>query len=378
MSVREHFILSNRKVYSVFGKKYFHIENNIAPGLPLHYAFASVPAGANARSRIESYVEPADDRFIDHVVSQSKGLKNVTLYIHGFHHLFDLSFKLDIFDMLIRKYCIEEQAVGKFIFFAWPSTQSRHYLDDRAHAQGLMLFRQNHLLFHKLYKVLNAQGTSLHLMVHSMGHRLLNGFLSEARGSGKLFNKVFLIAPDVPHKSLDTQLPGVCIRNRRNSVHDGETPADDLSRRYDLTVLSFLSDEVHCYYYRYDRILLAGVAAELKRHEETNADLVNDCFSLGNLGNDRIIAPAAVQFHDVKPFLQSDSSFGPFLLENSDLLEELEAIISANEIHDDSKWFAALRSRREPWVKLHRYFVECNEVVRHIAARIDGAMETYS
>lgn len=378
MTASHHFILSNRKVYSAFGKKYFHIENNIPPGLPLHYTYSHIPTRSTARSRIIDPVIGVDENFIDEVLRAGEGLKNVTLFIHGFHHLFDLSFKLDVFSMLAAKYCCQHHGVGKFIFFSWPSTQSRHYLDDRAHAHGVMLYRNYAGLFEQLCAALNGRGVEFNLMVHSMGHRLLNGFLAGANGSKKYFNKVFLFAPDVPHKTLDNNLPGVIIRNRLNSIHDGATREDDEQRHYNFSALSWVADEVHCYYYRYDRILFAGVAAELKRREEVDPGLVDDCLSLGNLGGERISSFENVTFHNVKPMLRQDAHFSSFLIKNIATLKKLEGNISSNEIRDRAKLFAAMKSLRNPWVKLHRYFVECDAVVQDVCQKLGGKVSPLS
>ena len=372
MTFRSHFILSNRKVYSAFGKKYLHIENEIEPDLPLHYTYYPVPMRASARTRITSDVADVNDRFIEHVLLESASHKNVTLFIHGFHHLFNLSFKVDIFNKLVQQYCEKHNAVGKFIFFSWPSSQSRHFLDDRAHAQGLMLQKNYIGLFERLHDELNSRDIKLNLMVHSMGHRLLNGFLSGLDHGKKIFDKVFLFAPDVPHKSLDISLPGVVIRNRKNSVRDGETPSDDEWRVFNLTKLSEVSNETHTYYYKYDRILLAGVGGELKRFEESNKNLVNDCLCLGNLGNERIQSHSNIFFHNASEFLLSDNHFSKFLVKNRYALEDMENIFTKNEIHDGAKLFAALPLTRDPWVKLHRYFVECEGVVKDVAGHIQN------
>jgi len=373
----EHFILSNRKVKWNSKEKIFSLDldSRIQPGLPLHYTvYDFTGKKLTEHSDLPNKVTPVADgaAFIDQVVAAAdqlpEGSRNVTFYIHGFHHIFQRSFKLDILSGMANSYCsAANRVVGKFIFFSWPATEGRNILDDRAHAQGIMLYRNNKKMFENLAAALQQKGIQFNLMAHSFGHRILNGFLEEINTGKKIFDKVFLFAADIPHQALDGTLPGIKLKNKKNSDWDGDTPADDVERWYNLTKLQEVANETHCFYCKYDRMLMASTDGELKRTEEDDADQVNDYLCLGTMGNLKIKPNTQIKFYDVEKWVRVDTEFGDVLGKNAHEVEQMQKIIDALDLsRSDHRAFAILNFSREPWVKLHRYAYYSKDVVKEV------------
>jgi hypothetical protein len=371
MEHRQHFILSNRQVMRSFNDYYLQLESRIKPDLPLHYALFDFPQSMLTKnSLMKNAVSPVENSFIENVVAETDKLadpyRNVTIYIHGFHHLIHHSYKLDLMASVAKAYCNPaKRSVGKFIFFSWPATQERGIMDDKAHAQGLFLYKNNARLFSELHSRLNEKGIKLNLAAHSFGNRLLNGFLAEADVTEKLFDSVLLFAPDIPFRCMDSTLPGIVLKNKRNSELDGDSPADDVQRLYDLTKLSKIAGEVHTYYCRYDRMLFASTDGELNEFEEQDRQRVENFLCLGNVGGEKIVSPPNVFFHDVEDRLKRNPDFKKLFEDHTHELEKMDEVLNEKEIMYNLKSIGFFLFQKDPWVKLHRYLFESPEVVEH-------------
>lgn len=384
MENRNHFILSNRQVYRAFDKYYLQVESRIDPALPLHYApYFFREEGLTENTIMKDPVQPVNDDFIKAVVQQAEQLqdpyRNVTIYIHGFHHLMQFSYKLDVMADMVNAYCNPaDRIVGKFIFFSWPATQFRRFMDDRAHAQGLFLYRNNKALFRELYAELSKRGIKLNLMAHSFGHRLLNGFLAEAQQE-KLFDKVFLFAADIPHECMSTTGPGIELENWYDDLSDVYTPEDKVKRRYNLTPLASVAGETYCYYCRYDRLLLASTDGELDNSKEDNHELVDNFLCLGTMGNANLSVPANVKFQHVLDLFGNESPLKQVIDGHPDVKQEIDSVLNSNEIHSNLRNFSILKFTRDPWVKVHRYLSTSTEVVNDVKKKFsDPALQAPS
>lgn len=381
MDTRSHFILSNRKVALEHdGRPYLQLDSEIAPDLPLHYVLYHLPDEVTQNTRVETPVEILGDgvAFVQQVVAEAEklppGCRNITFYIHGFHHVINHSFKLDLLSRLDQAYCQPGSAtVGKFIFFSWPATDGRDKVDDRAHAQGMMLYRNNKKMFELLAGELRKRNIGFHLMAHSFGHRVLNGFLSEAETGQQLFDHVFLFAADIPHEAMDVTLPGIKLRNKKNSDWDGDTPADDRERLYDLTRLQYLAQKTHCFYCRYDRMLMASTDGELNRIEEENSQWVNDFICLGSLGNKTIKVFENIYFYDVLEWMSKDEVFEQVFNAHHHVLEQLDYIFEHFDLsRSDQRLFVLDGSEQETWIKVHQYLFQSRDVVKKVGELLGG------
>lgn len=382
----QHFILSNRQVAPRKQDKnnlYFERKYLIEPNLPLHYVqYPFLPLVPPDSMNIDQPVTPVGngDAFINHVVAEADklpaGHRNVTIYIHGFHHFVNTSFKLDILSGMVKKYCFPEdpaiqRVVGKFIFLSWPATGKRRKLDVRAHEQGFYLYQNNRAMFEKLYAELNKKGIQLNLMAHSFGHRMLNGFLAAMDDQPKkMFDHINLFAADIPHQAMDLLAdqgkPGIRLINKKFRDRNGKLSGEDKSVWYNFTKMGSLAGKVTSFFCRYDRMLMASSDGELKRTEEDDNDLVNNYLCMGTVGGLFLQKkPDNVEFIDVLENVNKDiKTFGGMPETEKQVRKQIDNIVTKFRLDvSDHRAFAIMDFSREPWVKLHRYIYHCDAVV---------------
>jgi hypothetical protein len=140
---------------------------------------------------------------------------------------------------------------------------------------------------------LKDNGKALNLIVHSFGHQLLNGMLNPdplhiGKIPGKIFENIFLMAPDVAH--LTVQQGGQTIKNYFKD-------ADGIDFHYDFTKLDQIASRVHVFHDKYDYLLYSSTkkfvgAANLENvaTPASRFNLTKDYRNLGNYG-DQIFPP---------------------------------------------------------------------------------------
>lgn len=370
MTDYQHFILSNRDVKRKNGKYFLKKKAHINPYNQLHSLLYAIPEGANVNSKtiIKDPVTPVvAKRFVDEVLGEAKKLKapykNITLYIHGFNHLFCKSYKVELFQNLAKTYCSgEDRSVGKFIFFSWPATDLRSKMDDMIHVQGEAVALNYLAMFEKLQERLADIGVELNLMSHSFGHRWVNGFLGKTPArQGKLFDKTFLFASDIPYQSIATNgLPGIRLKNKGESRFDGGD--NEKTRLYDLTKLEQLSTAVYGFHCDYDRMLFASTDGELNEREEKSKTDVDNFMCLGVVGNTNsaVKHPKNFAFNDVTPLVLSENYEA---LKDEKVKKELDKIRSEKEFDTNQRLFAI---KGKDWIHLHRYLFTSPKVVSKV------------
>lgn len=359
-----HFILSNRKVHPHF--KTFTPDWKLDSYKDLHYTpFEFEDRYYEERSHLSAVGLDAGQGFIDAVVESAKDLpqpyRNVTLYIHGFHHVINVSYKLDVMKGMTDAYCTQDEntrTVGKFIFFSWPATESRTHMAAVAWDMGVgMDTGKNAKLFEDLYAALKKENIQFNLMVHSFGHHLLNSFLwarNNEQNTQKLFDQVFLFAPDIPHGSL-SQKGGMYNPIRK--------------RHFNLNGLETVAGITHVYYYKHDRMLISGTCEEIRSAPKDVKVIVNrDHFCLGTVGDAFAIdyQPANIIFYDAFPMVRTEQRFQR-AFDQGDEIRNMDRIVKEQSFKNAGQVaFNLLPITRQPWVDLHRYSYTSNKVVAHV------------
>lgn len=371
MEPRKHFIVSNRTVRA----DSWTLDPDAEPFGPLHYTYYNVPKTPNETTKVSQKVTPLVKKtFIDHVVEEAKQLpdtcRNVTIYVHGFHHIINKSYKIDLLNNLVKQYCLDEQGVGKFIYFSWPATGARTKVDDMAHALGTSLWRNPEFDIAALKKRLNSNGIELNFWTHSFGHRILNGYLSEQKGNAaKQFNKVFLFASDIPHRALDKNNPGIALENPKNAHYtdaQGKTFDTDYPRReYNLTRLETIADKANCYYTKYDRFMVSSLEGELKGHQLNQPAFVDSWMCAGSVGKSRATKPMNIRSVDVSKWIRKEDAFKK-AFNKSKVVKELENTISKKKVDGAHRMFALEPAGRRPWQLLHQYLIMSPSVVADV------------
>lgn len=363
----EHFVLSNRAIDKRFKPDRWTIDTNTDTKEPLRYtAFTFEPRYYTEESWIPNEVKETGQGFIDEIVAATANLpeycRNVTIYIHGFHHMTKLSYKLDIMKEMVDAYCRndENRVVGKFVFFSWPATQTRSNLADRAYEMGQNMFTGEHArFFENLYDALNKNNIQLHLMSHSFGHHVLNGFLAAYTSSGskkQLFNRVFLFAPDVPHGALS---------KKGGVMHTGK------NRLFDLNPLEKIAHTIHCYHCRYDRMLMASTAEHISGKQDRDSERIKMYLCLGSVGDKYAgdFKRDHVKFHDVLNdpiYLEREQRFDRSLGDKK-IRGQMDWILNQLSFEkSNQRLFAVFSIVRDPWVDLHRCSIYSNSVQAHV------------
>jgi esterase/lipase superfamily enzyme len=144
--------------------------------------------------------------------SKNKEKADVLFFIHGFNT--DLEGVRSNFLTLNEKYVDNpESPVKHVVIFTWPGRAPKipfHYHDDKkdairsgeALARGIEKLKD--FLSEFLVKAKNdACHRRIHLMVHSMGHRVLKHMLLQLKMIPELFYEILLIAADIEYDIFD-------------------------------------------------------------------------------------------------------------------------------------------------------------------------------
>jgi hypothetical protein len=99
--------------------------------------------------------------------------------------------------------------------------------------------------------VCSSLGGKFYLMCQSFGHHVLNAFLKKYKTQRSCFEKVFLMAADIPNQALNSA-PEVGVRVKNKIGFGGDYT------HLNLTPLIQLCKEIHVFYDPYDIILAAS------------------------------------------------------------------------------------------------------------------------
>lgn len=256
----------------------------------LYFTHVKLPADSSGVRLNDLMPNP----FANGVLQSMKGLpdsrKHVFIYVHGYQLLSSL--KLNLLEHFVNNYMRHAgNKIGKVIFMTWPAQggPSRKTVDDRSIRAG-QDFTRNGLwqTFEELSRVLSAEGKCLNLLVHSFGHQFLNGMINpEPEDVGKLpdskiFENVFLMAPDVTH--LTIKKGGANLKNYYNDRGAKQF-------HYQFSGLKDISKNVYVFHDKYDYLLYAStkkfVGAKTLTPDMTarqRFDITKDYRNLGNYG----------------------------------------------------------------------------------------------
>ncbi|MCF2518545.1 alpha/beta hydrolase [Dyadobacter sp. CY351] len=291
----------------------FEVEVDLYSGLPERHQsqFYICYRKLNAQNApIESEVSDAPDKlYFSHLSSPSvkvnnwlpnifanavaqsvvgKAEKDVFVYIHGYD--WQPGLKLDLAARFVQSYMNHpDSTVAKVLYFGWPSYGGRRDADDRSIEFGKSFTQKGLFRYFKLLsEALQKQGQSLNLIVHSYGHQLLNGMINPGEGSrhllpGKIFQNIFLMAPDITHLSI--QKNGVLLRNPKKTRKGRHY-------HYDLSPLKDLGARVHIYHNSADYLLYVsskqsyGIDHVFFDNRPDSMGITTDYRTLGNYGKD--------------------------------------------------------------------------------------------
>jgi len=142
--------------------------------------------------------------------NKTKG--DVLFFIHGFNN--DLDGVRTIFDTLNRFYVDNpDSPIEHIVMFTWPGrtpTIPFHYHDDKKDAirSGETLARGIEKLKRFFTEFIHhgkqqACNQSIHLMAHSMGHRVLKHMLLDLKEVPEIFGEILLMAADIDYDIFD-------------------------------------------------------------------------------------------------------------------------------------------------------------------------------
>lgn len=284
---RNHFLISYRQVYPD-GRP--NLDTKIPPD-SLYYTPIKLPANTE-NIRVNNLIPKIFAQAVAQSVSDLEAKrKHVFVYIHGYQ-LFS-SLKLDLLSNFVLSYLTHpENSIAKMLFMAWPGQggPSRKTVDDRTIRAG-QNFTSKGLFepFKELSDELKKQGRCLNLIVHSFGHQLLDGMLNHNSGANipsKVFENVFLMAPDVSH---------VTVKENGKVLRNYYKDKDGQDYLYKYAGLRDLANRVHVFYDKYDYLLYSSTKKFVEKGDLKNANtkeerlsITGDYRNLGNYGNGKI------------------------------------------------------------------------------------------
>ncbi len=303
----------------------------------------------------------------------------VMVYMHGYDLTSKL--KLKLFSAYVRNYIIQSNnRIAKVIFFTWPSQGwvARKYVDDRTLDFGHR-FVSNDLFndLKVLSDTLKGEGYQLNLMVHSFGHQLLNGILNPTKKEYEkniykgIFNKVFLMAPDVSRMVLNKG--GYKIKN-----YYDDDPDDNVNEfKYDYSNLKKLGNQTYVFYDKNDYLLYISTKKFIGKRRINNADHKRRMeFSqiYGNLGNygsgsiggdDPFQLQSGFEFRNIQKLIDADfdcSSKFPFQRMRRKFKEQINKVWSSYVYRKiRGGIFRIMRMTNH-----HRYLFTSEDVVREV------------
>ena len=160
----------------------------------------------SSRFFVELYQNLTNENFDK--TSDENDKTDVLFFIHGFNT--DLNGVRDNFNTLHEKYVENKKSTIKhLVIFSWPGKDLKiplHYHDDKKDAirSGETLARGFKKLedFFRLFLVQERNvpcNRKIHLMVHSMGHRVLKHMLLELDKVPCIFDQILLMAADIEY-----------------------------------------------------------------------------------------------------------------------------------------------------------------------------------
>ena len=308
--------------------------------------------------------------------------QHVFVYIHGYQLLSSL--KLDLLCHFVQNYTAsEDNTIAKVLFMAWPAQggPSRKTVDDRSLKAG-QEFTENNLFntFRELSAELAKTGKSLNLIVHSFGHQLLNGMLnpdpahvgnipggplSDGTIPPKIFENVFLMAPDVTH--LTVQQGGQTIKNYF-------ADEDGIDFHYEFTRLKQIANQVYIFHDKYDYLLYSSTKKFVGGHLQNVAtptarfNLTKDYRNLGNYG-DQIDPPInriqGFEYIDLEELIGNDDPDGtnefPFRRIRKSARRQVDKVVKSSDYDGINAGKIIFNLKRFP--NHHRYLFTCKLVV---------------
>jgi len=141
---------------------------------------------------------------------------DVLFFVHGFNT--DLDGVRENFQMLKKKYVTPESPIKHIVIFTWPGKSwdlPLHYHNDKNDAirSGMALGRSFGKLIEFFQRFLiedrnKACNGKIHLMLHSMGHRVFKHAMLELKEQGvnsiQLFQEIICMAGDVNYKIFES------------------------------------------------------------------------------------------------------------------------------------------------------------------------------
>ncbi len=407
MSNPFHYVLSNRAIEFKPGQARPELDTDnkkLADRNIMHFGLYPIN-NRNQRLSINAVdINTFTGGISSHVEQLPQGKRDVMLYIHGYDAFPKL--KLELLEQVHQKYVADYQTtIGKIIFFSWPSHGFRKKIDDRANTYGQELF-QHFPFFKQLSEKLAQKGSRLHLLVHSFGHQLLNGFISTPgfqqlpQAERKIFDQIFLMAPDVPRGCINTAINsnGILVPNRHGNPKE---------RLYNFTLLDDLGSQLHIFYDDHDFLLYLSSKYLISRnHYKTEkekwkqagldfptarkkfmtvyhilgawgADTDVTTFSKFNLYNINQLAEDATLKSELKPGRSALPEPDPSALI---FIEKLKKNFNYIHLKPGLKALLKLLAKGDlafkKWANRHRYFITGDIVVLKVKAILEGTPPT--
>ncbi len=257
LSIRQGQLTENDGFRIKAGKKRLDKDEN------LYYKIIEGAGKEDEIRGLQRIVKYSTEAFVGTIKKELKkqDSKNVLFFIHGYHP-FKNKLHTYLLDELVKAYSHNgsRNGFGTVIFFSWPNRGLQWREDDEASLIGRILAHKYPGIFTGLKDICNDQGGNLYLMCQSFGHHILNSFVKHFKFTVPCFEKVFLLAADIPYQSLNSSpQTGIYVPNKVGFGGD--------YTHYNLTPLRFLSREIHVFYDVLDVILTASKINFVRKYE---------------------------------------------------------------------------------------------------------------
>jgi hypothetical protein len=362
---QDQFLISYRK--NLRDSNVPNVDTNEAPD-KLYFSRVTMPA--DPESIRVSEMQP--DAFANLVTTAVNNLNNpprkhVIIYIHGYQIM--SSFKFELWERFLLSYLTHDQNnIAKVIFFSWPSQGSpnRKTVDDRSLRSGRN-FTEKGLFsyFEALSDELKSSGKSLSLVVHSFGHQLLNGMLNpDPLHAGKIphkkiFENVFLMAPDITH---------LVLKNGGEMMENYFRDDSSITHRYKLEKLCDLSEQVHVFHDKWDYLLYISTRRFVGNDNIGKPTVTENYRNLGNYGQSKIPDPVLhpdLKYWNVENLVsnQNDPNSAIFPFDDIDIhsRHNVDMVWNNSDFKNIQGLDAFWNQRR--FQNRHRYLFTCKQVV---------------
>lgn len=349
--------------------------NPKTPARKLYFTPLTIPADPESVSVLELSPQEFANQVLQLVAPTAAEREHVFIYMHGYHVISSL--KLDLLSNFVQSYTAHEQnKIAKVIFFAWPAQGglARKTVDDRSIHAGQM-FTANNLFqyWEALSQALAANGRKLNLLVHSFGHQLLNGMLNPEPGdvakipAGRIFENIFLMAPDVTHLTVKTG-GGLIYNNFPDNGQD--------RFHYQFSKLNSLSRHVHVFHDKYDYLLHVSTKKFLEKGmRRTPAALelerIGEYRNLGNYANQMLAVAqreTGFTFWNVEELIRQQADVDlynfPFRPLRNKMKRSIDRLWNSSD-YGEIKFFQTLLNVGRT-ADHHRYVFTCKQVVNKV------------